>query len=174
MALLHHDQPVLFPDVTTVSTLCTAVYTVSAYRQIPLTDSLEIIVDAFCGRANGGIVFPNPNAPTGRLLVVRNRAAAAEQYGVGSRDRRGLRGFRRTSACPGAPLLPVAGDAHLVEVPLACGLRVGYAIGIPNLIEALIRVKDSFNSYPWTASPSRSGAALEIRTIRSRSVARDR
>jgi histidinol-phosphate aminotransferase len=28
------------------------------------------------------------------------------------------------------------------------GLRVGYAIGHPQLIEALDRVKDSFNSYP--------------------------
>ncbi len=41
------------------------------------------------------------------------------------------------------------------------GLRVGYAIGDADLIEALTRVKDSFNSYPL-GRPAQAGAIASL------------
>ncbi|HEY6563026.1 MAG TPA: aminotransferase class I/II-fold pyridoxal phosphate-dependent enzyme, partial [Pirellulaceae bacterium] len=66
-ALLKHDKPVLFPDITySFYPVYCRLYGIE-YREVPLTDSFEIEVDDYL-QANGGIVFPNPNAPTGRLV----------------------------------------------------------------------------------------------------------
>ena len=70
-------QPVLFPDITySFYPVYCRLYGID-YREIPLTESFEIDVDDYL-QPNGGIIFPNPNAPTGRLLAaVGNRTAAA-------------------------------------------------------------------------------------------------
>ena len=65
LALLKHEQPVLFPDITySFYPVYCSLYGI-AYRRVPLTQSFEIRVDDYF-TPNGGIVFPNPNAPTGR------------------------------------------------------------------------------------------------------------
>ena len=149
-ALLRHDQPVLFPDVTySFYPVYCRLYGI-AYREIPLTDSLEIDVDDYLQTSNGGIVFPNPNAPTGRLLglseierLLRGNAASVVVIDEAYVD------FGGTSAVSLVHRYPQLLVTHSLSKSRAlAGLRVGYAIGHPQLIEALIRVKDSFNSYP--------------------------
>src|SRR5215831_19263104 len=68
-ALLKHDAPLLFPDITySFYPVYCRLYGVE-YREIPLTGAFEIAIDDFL-QPNGGIIFPNPNAPTGRFLAI--------------------------------------------------------------------------------------------------------
>ncbi|MGQ0577331.1 MAG: histidinol-phosphate transaminase [Betaproteobacteria bacterium] len=149
-ALLQHDQPVLFPDVTySFYPVYCHLYGI-AYREIPLTDALEIDVDDYLRRRNGGIIFPNPNAPTGRLLDLSDieRLLQGNSASVVVIDEAYV-DFGGTSAVLLVHRYPQLLVTHsLSKSRSLAGLRVGYAIGHPQLIEALNRVKDSFNSYP--------------------------
>lgn len=146
--LLKHREPILLPDVSYsfYPTYC-ELYEV-AYQRIPLTGSFEIDPAAY-GRPNGGIVFANPNAPTGRALglaEVEQLVRASDQVVLVDEA---YVAFGAESAIP----LIERYDNLLVVQTLSkshalAGLRVGYALGQPPLIEALTRVKNSFNSYP--------------------------
>ena len=155
MALLKHEAPILFPDITySFYPVYCGLYGVE-YRTVPLADDFSIDPDDYCGRPGktakiGGIIFPNPNAPTGRLLSL----AAIEQMLRANRDAvvvvdEAYVDFGGESA------IKLVGryDNLLVVHTLSksrslAGLRVGFAVGHPDLIEALERVKNSFNSYP--------------------------
>ena len=68
-ALLKHDKPILFPDVTySFYPVYCGLYEIE-FETVPLNDAFEIKVEDYF-KANGGIIFPNPNAPTGRLLAL--------------------------------------------------------------------------------------------------------
>jgi histidinol-phosphate aminotransferase len=158
-ALLKHDAPILFPDISySFYPVYCGLYGVD-YRTVPLADDFSIDPADYCppggfpsgrGQPNGGIIFPNPNAPTGRLLALDAIAdiARANPDSVVVVDEAYI-DFGGTTAIP----LTRRFDNVLVVHTLSksrslAGLRVGYAIGHPALIEALERVKNSFNSYP--------------------------
>src|SRR5574343_388784 len=70
MALLKHEAPILFPDITySFYPVYCGLYGVD-YTAVPLTGDFTIDPADYCGRPNGGIIFPNPNAPTGCLLAL--------------------------------------------------------------------------------------------------------
>jgi histidinol-phosphate aminotransferase len=149
-ALLRHDLPVLFPDVTySFYPVYCHLYGI-AYREIPLKNSLEIDLDDYLETSNGGIVFPNPNAPTGHLLglpeIERLLQGNAESVVVIDEAYVDFGGISAVSLVHRYPQLLVT--QTLSKSHALAGLRVGYAIGHADLIEALTRVKDSFNSYP--------------------------
>jgi histidinol-phosphate aminotransferase len=151
-ALLKHDAPILFPDITySFYPVYCGLYGID-YTTVPLTADFAIDPADYCGRPEktGGIIFPNPNAPTGRLLALDaiEQIAAANPDAVLVVDEAYV-DFGGESAIP----LVAKYDNLLVIHTLSksrslAGLRVGYAIGHPDLIEALERVKNSFNSYP--------------------------
>ncbi len=149
LALLKHEQPILFPDVTySFYPVYCGLYDIE-YREIPLTDSFEIRVDDYC-LPNGGIIFPNPNAPTARLLALSEieRLLERNTESVVVVDEAYV-DFGGESAVGLVAKYPQLLVVHTLSKSRSlAGLRVGYAIGQPELIEALIRVKDSFNSYP--------------------------
>lgn len=149
LALLKHERPIQFPDITyNFYPVYCGLYEI-AYRQIPLTESFEIRVDDYRS-PNGGVIFPNPNAPTGRLLAL----AEIERLLDGNPDSVvvideayiDFGGESAVSLVARYPQLLVT--RTLSKSHALAGLRVGYAIGQAHLIEALNRVKDSFNSYP--------------------------
>jgi histidinol-phosphate aminotransferase len=148
-ALLKHDAPILFPDISySFYPVYCGLYGI-AYQTVPLTDAFEISIDDYL-RPNGGIIFPNPNAPTGRLLGLGEveRLLAANADSVVVVDEAYI-DFGGESAVGLVRLYPQLLVVHTMSKARSlAGLRVGYAIGQPELIEALSRVKDSFNSYP--------------------------
>lgn len=160
LALLKHDQPILFPDITySFYPVYCGLYNI-AYREIPLSDSFEICVDDYA-ELNGGIIFPNPNAPTGRLLALAEieRLLQANRESVVVIDEAYI-GFGGESAVSLIQRYPQLLVVHtLSKSHSLAGLRVGYAIGQAPLIEALDRVKDSFNSYPLDRLAQAGGAA---------------
>jgi histidinol-phosphate aminotransferase len=129
---------------------------------VPLDEAMRIRVADY-RRPAGAIILPNPNAPTGIALSRAEVATLLEEH----------------------PDVPVVIDEAYVDfgaettVPLIAshpnllvvqtmsksralaGLRVGYAIGDKDLIEALTRVKDSFNSYPL-GRPAQAGAIASL------------
>lgn len=148
-ALLKHGQPLLFPDITySFYPVYCGLYEID-YKTVPLNAAFEIDVNDYL-QANGGIIFPNPNAPTGiplplakiEKLVLHNRPSVVvidEAYvDFGTESAVGL-----INRFPNLLVIHTLSKARSLA-----GLRVGYAMGHPDLIEALIRVKDSFNSYP--------------------------
>ncbi len=148
-ALLKHEAPLLFPDITySFYPVYCGLFDID-YRQVSLRADFSLSLSDF-EQPNGGIIFPNPNAPTGRAvelteiesLLQRNRDSVVvvdEAYVD----------FGAESAIP----LTRDYDNLLVVQTLSksrslAGLRIGFAIGHADLIEGLTRVKDSFNSYP--------------------------
>ncbi len=150
LALLKHDAPILFPDITySFYPVYCGLYGID-YETVPLAEDFTLNAADYAGRPNGGIIFPNPNAPTGRVLALDAIAdiARANPDSVVVVDEAYI-DFGGTTAIP----LTRRFDNVLVIHTLSksrslAGLRVGYAIGHPALIEALERVKNSFNSYP--------------------------
>ncbi|MCK4709742.1 MAG: aminotransferase class I/II-fold pyridoxal phosphate-dependent enzyme, partial [Gammaproteobacteria bacterium] len=70
-ALLKHDKPLLFPDITySFYTVYSQLYKIE-YQQIALDDEFSICLDDYL-IDNGGVIFPNPNAPTGKLLDLKS------------------------------------------------------------------------------------------------------
>ncbi|MBD3810702.1 MAG: histidinol-phosphate transaminase [Betaproteobacteria bacterium] len=149
MALLKHGQPILFPDISySFYPVYCGLYEID-YRTIPLTDTFEIRVDDYLA-PNGGVIFPNPNAPTGRLLALGEieRLLAGNPDSVVVIDEAyidfgGESAVGLVARYPQLLVVRTLSKSHALA-----GLRVGYAIGQAHLIEALNRVKDSFNSYP--------------------------
>ncbi|MFN3716294.1 MAG: histidinol-phosphate transaminase [Thiobacillus sp.] len=149
LALLRHDKPILFPDITySFYPVYCGLYEIG-YRTVPLTETFEIRVDDYLG-PNGGIIFPNPNAPTGRLLdraeIERLLQGNPDSVVVVDEAYIDFGGQSAAGLVARYPQLLVT--RTLSKSHALAGLRVGYAIGQTHLIEALNRVKDSFNSYP--------------------------
>ncbi|MGY1489444.1 histidinol-phosphate transaminase [Methylobacillus pratensis] len=161
-ALLKHDKPILFPDITySFYPVYCGLYGIE-YQTVALGEEFEINVDDY-HRPNGGIIFPNPNAPTGRGLPLAEieRLLKANTESVIVIDEAYV-DFGAESAVGLVKQYPNLLVTHtLSKARSLAGLRVGYAIGQPHLIEALVRVKDSFNSYPLDRFAI-SGAAAAI------------
>ena len=148
-ALLKHDLPILFPDVTySFYPVYCGLYEID-FETVALNNAFEIQVDDYF-KPNGGIIFPNPNAPTGRVLSISEieRLLKANQDSVVIIDEAYI-DFGGESAVKLINQYPQLLVVHTLSKSRAlAGLRVGYALGHPDLIDALHRVKDSFNSYP--------------------------
>ena len=149
LALLKHDAPVLFPDITySFYPVYCALYDIQ-FEQVPLNAAFDIDVADYL-RPNGGIIFPNPNAPTGCLLALPEieRLLQANTASVVVVDEAYV-DFGGVSCVPLIKHYPQLLVTHTLSKSRAlAGLRVGYATGDATLIAGLNRVKDSFNSYP--------------------------
>ena len=149
MALLKHDKPILLPDISySFYPVYCGLYGIDSIT-IPLDEHFAIRVDDYI-RENGGIVIANPNAPTGHLLPLGEieRLVAANPQSVVVVDEAYIDFGGETAVglvCrfPNLLVMRTLSKSHALA-----GLRVGYAVGAPALIEALERVKNSFNSYP--------------------------
>ncbi|AXQ31500.1 histidinol-phosphate transaminase [Solimonas sp. K1W22B-7] len=147
--LLKHEQPILFPDITySFYPVYCGLYGVE-YRTLPLDESFRIRVADYA-RPNGGVILPNPNAPTGCLLslVEIDALLAANTESVVVIDEAYI-DFGGESA---AALVDRHPNLLVVQTfsksRSLAGMRVGFALGHPGLIDALERIKNSFNSYP--------------------------
>ncbi len=152
-ALLKHDAPILFPDITySFYPVYCGLYEI-AYKAVPLDENFKIRVQDYlpAGQAKaGGIIFPNPNAPTGiaQPLDQIERVIAGNPDIVVVVDEAYVDFGAQTAAgliarYPNLLVVHTMSKAYSLA-----GLRVGFALGHPDLIQGLDRVKNSFNSYP--------------------------
>jgi len=142
-------RDILFPDITySFYPVYCGLYRIG-YRAVPLAEDFTLAVADYRGE-NGGIIFPHPNAPTGVALPL----GAVESLVAANGD--SVVVVDEAYVDFGAESAIALVDRHpnlLVVQTLSksrslAGLRVGFAIGHPALIEGLERVKNSFNSYP--------------------------
>ncbi|MDO9625332.1 MAG: histidinol-phosphate transaminase [Pseudomonas sp.] len=147
--LFQHGQPLLFPDISySFYPVYCRLYGI-ANEQVPLDEQFQIRVEDYA-RPNGGIIFPNPNAPTGCALgleaIERLLKANPDTVVLVDEAYVDFGGETAISLVDKYPNLLVS--QTLSKSRSLAGLRVGIAVGHPDLIEALERIKNSFNSYP--------------------------
>jgi histidinol-phosphate aminotransferase len=149
----HGGSPVLFPDITYSFYPVYAALWDTPYQTVPLRDDFSIDAADYL-RDNGGVIFPNPNAPTGMLLAKHEITRIIEHQNR----------IRKTAvideayidfAAPGASVIDLISPwpnllvvRTLSKSAALAGIRVGFALGHKALIDGLCRVRDSFNSYP--------------------------
>lgn len=160
MSLLKHKKPLLFPDITySFYPVYCGLYEVD-FQTIPLTEQFEIDPNDY-QIENGAIIFPNPNAPTGRLLALEaieqilktnpNSVVLVDEAYID------FGGQSATVLINDYPNLLVV--QTLSKSRALAGLRIGFAMGHSDLIEGLERVKNSFNSYPMDRVAIAAGVA---------------
>ena len=148
MTFFNGKKPILFPDITYSFYDVWADMLRIPYRQIPLDENF-CIDPADYKTENGGLIFPNPNAPTGELLPL----AKVEEIIDANPDvicvvDEAYIDFGGVSALP---LIEKYDNLIVVQTfsksRSMAGSRVGFAIADPVLIKYLNDVKYSFNSY---------------------------
>ena len=152
-AFFRQGVPLLLPDISYSFYLSVCRWAGIALRTVPVDAGLCLDLAAFeatAGEAVAGMVVANPNAPTGIALPLADvvRLARVHPQRVLLVDEAYV-DFGAQSA-----VALVASHPNLLVVQTLsksralAGLRVGWAVGQPALIEALTRVKNSFNAYP--------------------------
>lgn len=160
LGFFKQDKPLLFPDITySFYKVYCGLYQID-FEPVPLDDDLAIAVDDYL-KPNGGIIFPNPNAPTGRLLplseIERLLKANTESLVVVDEAYIDFGGESAIALVNQYPNLLVT--QTLSKSRSLAGLRIGLAVGDAALIDGLNRIKDSFNSYPLDRIAIAAGAA---------------
>lgn len=158
--LLRKDLPLLFPDITySFYPVFCQLYDIQ-FEKIPLTSDLCIDVKDY-HRGNGAIIFPNPNAPTGDLLaldaietLLQSNVDSVVVIDEAYIDFGGVSAVSLINDYPNLLVVQTMSKSRSLA-----GMRIGYAMGSAELIEALNRVKNSFNSYPLSHLQIAAGVA---------------
>jgi histidinol-phosphate aminotransferase len=158
-------KDILFPDITY------SFYPVYARlwgipcRTVPVGEDFSIDLDDYA-LPSGGVIIPNPNAPTGRALPASGLLGLARNL---EQRRRVLIVDEAYAAFGAESLVPHISDhpnlltVHTLSKSASlAGLRAGFAIGSEELIEGLFRIRDSFNSYTMDALALAGGAAAVL------------
>ena len=165
LGLLKHSAPILFPDITySFYPVYCNLYEIP-YQLIPLDHEFNIQIDDYLARPqNAGIIFPNPNAPTGKAIPVREikRLLHKNTHSVVVIDEAYVDFGAESSVHLLEEFNQLIVTHSLSKSRALAGLRIGYALASPHLIEGLERVKNSFNSYPLSRLAQAGGlAAIE-------------
>ncbi len=149
MAFFKKDKPLLFPDISySFYPVYCGLYEID-FIKVPLANDFSISISDY-QIENGGVIFPNPNAPTGKLLPLEHIEAILESniHSVVIVDEAYI-DFGGESA---VSLVDRYKNLLVIQTlsksRSLAGLRLGFAIGHEDLIDGLERVKNSFNSYP--------------------------
>ena len=148
LAFFNPGSAILFPDITySFYPVYCAVFRID-YTLVPLDEDFSIPTEKFL-QENGGIIFPNPNAPTGKSLGLQSIAKIAEHnkdqvviIDEAYIDFGGESAVKLIEHYPNLLIIQTLSKSRSLA-----GLRVGFAMGHKDLIEALDRVKNSINSY---------------------------
>ena len=160
VSLLKQEKPLLFPDISySFYPAYCSLYGINAIK-VPLADDFTIQPKDY-EQENGGIIFPNPNAPSGIALSLDKieEILKANPDSVIVIDE----AYVDFGADTAVPLIVNYPNLLITQTfsksRSLAGLRVGYAMGHPDLINGLERVKNSFNSYPLDRAAIAGAAA---------------
>ncbi|MDD7403671.1 MAG: histidinol-phosphate transaminase [Butyribacter sp.] len=160
MTFFNSKKPILFPDITYSFYDVWAELFQIPYEQIPLDENFEMICSDYY-KENGGVVIANPNAPTGICQGVE----ALEDVILHNQDvvviiDEAYVDFSNMSA---RTLIDKYDNVLIVQTysksRSLAGMRIGHAMGNPELIAAMNDVRFSYNSYPMTRLSVEIGAA---------------
>lgn len=163
MTFFNSKKPILFPDITYSFYDVWAELFQIPYERPALDDHFDLIPEDYY-KENGGVVIANPNAPTGVLqsldflrdVIEHNRDVVViidEAYA----DFSGSSALELTKEYDNVLIVQTYSKSRSLA-----GMRIGYAMGNPELIRAMNDVRYSYNSYPMTRlSVALGAAALE-------------
>lgn len=160
MTFFNSKKPILFPDITYSFYDVWADMLRIPYGTVPLREDFTIAKEDYF-RENGGIIFPNPNAPTGVELPLSEveEIVKANQDVIVVVDE----AYVDFGAKTALPLIEKYDNLLVVQTFSKsrgmAGMRIGYAMGNPLLIKYLNDVKYSFNSYTMDQTALVMGAA---------------
>lgn len=148
MTFFQKGRKVLFPDISyTFYNVYAEMFNLD-YELIKLDENFDIPLAQF-NQKNGGIIFPNPNAPTGKYIdtksiieVIENNTDTVVVVDEAYIDFGGKSMVEYINKYPNLLVIQTFSKSRSLA-----GLRVGFAMGNAQLIEGLNRVKNSFNSY---------------------------
>ncbi len=161
--LLNHDKPLLYPDISySFYPVYANLYQIET-KQIPLREDFRLCLGDYAVD-NGGIIFPNPNAPISMAVGLEAIEALLQTHpesvvvvDEAYIDFGGETAIPLTTKYPNLLVVQTFSKSRSLA-----GLRVGFAVGHHDLINGLERVKNSFNSYPL-GRMAIAGAAAAMR-----------
>jgi histidinol-phosphate aminotransferase len=160
LTFFNSEKPILFPDITYSFYEVWAKLYGNAFRCPPLDKDFRLVKSDYCGDI-GGIIFPNPNAPTGiyeGLEFIEDILKANPEVVVIIDE--AYIDYAGRSACE---LIPKYDNLIVVQTyskaRSLAGMRIGYALSNKELIGYLNDVKNSFNSYTLNLPSQLAGVA---------------
>lgn len=160
LTFFNSEKPILFPDITySFYKVWAELYRIP-YECQKLDENFRIVKEDYY-KENGGVIFPNPNAPTGIYeepcfvedIISHNRDVIVivdEAY----IDFAGKSALELLGKYENLIIVQTFSKARSMA-----GMRIGYAIANPALIRHLNDVKYSFNSYTMNQAALACGAA---------------
>ena len=160
LTFFNSEKPVLFPDITYSFYDVWADLFKIPYERPALDENFHIKKEDYF-RENGGVIFPNPNAPTGVEMqleeveeILRHNQEVIVIVDEAYVD------FGGKSALP---LIEKYDNLLVVQTfsksRSLAGMRIGFACGNEKLIKYLNDVKYSFNSYTMDRTALAAGVA---------------
>lgn len=160
LTFFNSEKPILFPDITYSFYDVWADLLRIPYERPALDEEFHIRKEDYF-RENGGIVFPNPNAPTGVEMPLSEieEIVAKNPESIVIVDE----AYVDFGAASALPLIEKYDNLLVVQTfsksRSLAGMRIGYAFGNPELIKYLNDVKYSFNSYTMDRTTLATGVA---------------
>lgn len=163
LTFFNSEKPILFPDITySFYSVWADLYKIP-YERPALDENFKIVKEDYY-KENGGVIFPNPNAPTSLAMsldevedIIKHNQDVVVIVDEAYID------FGGETALP---LVEKYENVLVVQTfsksRSMAGMRIGYAIGHPDLIKALNDVKYSFNSYTM----NQSSLALGVEAVK--------
>lgn len=148
LTFFNSDRPILFPDVSYSFYQVWADLFQVSFETPALDEDFRIVKEDYY-RENGGVIFPNPNAPTGLYLplseveeIIRHNPDVIVVVDEAYIDFGGTSALSLTEKYENLLVVQTFSKSRSMA-----GMRIGFAIGNPVLIKALNDVKYSYNSY---------------------------
>lgn len=161
-AFFDSDAPLLFPAHTYSFYPVYAGYYSIPFERIPLEKDFSINLDSYLERPSSGVIFANPNAPTGRYLSPAEIRRFLERYPA---DRVVVVDEAYIDFGGESVVSLIREFRNLVVIRTYsksfcfAGARLGFAVADPELIQALFTTKNSFNHFPVDALTQKIGLA---------------
>lgn len=148
LTFFNSEKPVLFPNISYSFYSVWAELFGIKYEKVAVDEQFNIIPDSF-KKPNGGIIFPNPNAPTSIYMeldkvedIIRSNQESVVIVDEAYIDFGGQSAYKLISKYDNLLVVQTYSKSRSMA-----GMRIGYAMGNADLIKALNDVKFSYNSY---------------------------
>ena len=160
MAFFRQSNAILMPEISySFYTVYCNLYDID-YKLLPLADDFSVDLEDY-QQPNGGIIFANPNAPTGRALpldqieaLLKRNSDSLVVVDEAYVDFGAQSAIELTQKYANCLVIQTLSKSRSLAAQ-----RIGFAVGNSELIEGLERVKNSFNSYPLNSVSQKMAVA---------------
>ena len=163
LTFFNSDKPILFPDITySFYSVWADLYRIP-YETPKLDDSFKIVPEDYY-KENGGVIFPNPNAPTALYMeldkvedIIKHNQDVVVIIDEAYIDFGGKSALEFVNKYENVLVVQTFSKSRSMA-----GMRIGFAMGSPKLIKYLNDAKYSFNSYTMDRTALAAGVAAVI------------